>query len=72
VRGAPEVRVLKQHVGGDQQVFGRAARAEDGAIVADSQRNGAAERREKPLAEAFQELQLAGAVMIGLDHAAAI
>ena len=35
VRLAAEVDVLDEQVGGEQQVFGGAARPEDGAIVAD-------------------------------------
>ena len=37
VRGAAEVDVLDEKVGGEEQIFGGAPRTENGAIVADSQ-----------------------------------
>jgi hypothetical protein len=37
LRGGPKMHVLDQHVGGKEQILAAAARAVDGAIVADSQ-----------------------------------
>ena len=49
---AAEVRAFNQQVGGEQQVFARAARAIDGAIVADPHHQPAARRQPpNPLGE---------------------
>jgi hypothetical protein len=77
VRITAKVNVFDQHVRGEQQVLGRAAGAENGAIIADSYHDGtAAGLRGRHFPNAFDPLQFAPtllpALFPALDHVHAI
>ena len=77
VGGGLEMHAFDQHVGGEEQVFGGAARAADGAIVADAEHQAAAAGRPSEAANAlddfhFQHVHFGYHRIATLDHTSAI
>jgi hypothetical protein len=61
VRIVMEMHVFHQQIGGEQQVFPRAPRAVNSAIVADAQHQAAPRWQLRPAADGFQDVGLAAA-----------
>ncbi len=74
--GACEVGSFDQHVGGEQEVFAGAARAHDGAVVADARHYDGTPRNQGPPPQFLDEFRLPGSAAICpsfvLDHTYAI
>ena len=54
---APEMHILDQHIGGEEQVLGGPRRTENGAVVADAEHCAGAWRQGHPASNAFDEIQ---------------
>ncbi len=59
MRVVTKMHVFHQQIGGEKEVFARAPRTVDRAIVADSQRQAASHRQLRPAADGFQDFRLA-------------
>jgi hypothetical protein len=55
-----EMHVFHQQIGGKQEIFPRAPRPEDGAIVADAHYQAASQGQAHPAADGFQDGSFAG------------
>jgi hypothetical protein len=68
MRFAAKVHVLDQHVGGEEQVFGSTALAEDGAIVPNAQNRSRTSRQGHALPNSLDEIELPSADSIRFVH----
>ena len=69
---APEMHVFHQQIRGEQQILARAARAEDGAIVADAEDHAGAGGKTRPAADPLDPFRFPSHRLCVLDHTMAI